>query len=275
MLNDVLKTIIAEQRQQNVPKQVIINSLREYIQYVILSEIYNSRDYKKMIFKGGSCLRIGYDLPRLSEDLDFDYLPKALVEKPLISLAEYLYRQIKNKQFNRIEIKTQSDSRLYLKFPILYGLGLNQKPEIDKLYVKIEAEDEILPYAGIIFKPVAKFGFNFLARTYDLPTLMAGKIYAFLNRVWFKGKKQEINIKGRDFYDLWWFFDKKVTPNWKTLKKTTEIKDEKSLKRALKDRIKKTITPRKLAFDLQNFISDQEFVFDFAKNYREIISRYL
>lgn len=275
MLNDVLKTIIAEQRHQNVPKQVIINYLREYIQYVILSEIYNSRDYKKMVFKGGSCMRIGYDLPRLSEDLDFDYLPKSLVEKPLISLAEYLNQQIKNKQFDRIEIKTKSDRRVYLKFPILYGLGLNQKPEIDKLYVKIEAEAEILPYAEIVFKPVAKFGFNFLALTYDLPTLMAGKIHAFLYRVWFKGKKQEINIKGRDFYDLWWFLDKGITPNWKTLKKTTGIKDEKSLKRTLKDRIKKTITPRKLAFDLQNFISDQEFVADFAKNYQEIISRYL
>lgn len=275
MLNDVLKTIIEEQRHQNIPKQVIINYLREYIQYVILSEIYNSRDYKKMVFKGGSCMRIGYDLPRLSEDLDFDYLPKLLVEKPLISLAEYLNQQIKNKQFDRIEIKTQSDRRVYLKFPILYGLGLNQKPEIDKLYVKIEAEAEILPYAEIVFKPVAKFGFNFLARTYDLPTLMAGKIHAFLYRVWFKGKKQEINIKGRDFYDLWWFLDKGITPNWKTLKKTTGIADEKSLKRALKDRIKKTITPRKLAFDLQNFISDQEFVADFAKNYQEIISRYL
>ena len=116
MLNDVLKTIIAEQRQQNVPKQVIINSLREYIQYVILSEIYNSRDFKKMIFKGGSCMRIGYDLPRLSEDLDFDYLPKSLVKKPLTSLAEYLLGQIKNKQFNLIETKIQSDNRLYLKF---------------------------------------------------------------------------------------------------------------------------------------------------------------
>lgn len=275
MLNDVLKTIIAEQRKQDVPKQVIINSLREYIQYIILSDIYNSREYKKMVFKGGSCLRVGYGLPRLSEDLDFDYVPKSLIKRPLIGLAEYLCGQIKNKQFNRIEIKTQSDSRVYLKFPILYGLGLNQKPEIDKLYVKIEAEAEILPYAEIVFKPVAKFGFNFLARTYDLPTLMAGKIHAFLYRVWFKGKKQEVNIKGRDFYDLWWFLDKGITPNWKTLKKTTGIKDEKSLKSLLKERIKKTVTARKLSFDLQNFIADQEFVFEFSKNYQKIISRYL
>lgn len=275
MLNDVLKIMIAEQKQQNFPKQVIINSLREYIQYIILSDIYNSREYKKMVFKGGSCLRVGYSLPRLSEDLDFDYVPKSLIKRPLIGLAEYLNQQIKNKQFDRIEIKTQSDSRVYLKFPILYGLGLNQKPEIDKLYVKIEAEAEILPYAEIVFKPVAKFGFNFLARTYDLPTLMAGKIHAFLYRVWFKGKKQEVNIKGRDFYDLWWFLEKGIVPNWKTLKKTTGIKDEKSLKSLLKERIKKTVTARKLSFDLQNFIADQEFVFEFSKNYQEIINRYL
>jgi len=275
MLEAVLKTIIAEQKKKGTPKQVIINFLREYIQYTALSEIYNSRGYKKMVFKGGSCLRIGYGLPRLSEDLDFDYNPKELVKNPLENLAGQLYRQIKTKQFDRIETKIQSDNRIYLKFPFLYRLGLNQKPETDKLYVKIEAETGILPFAKTVFKPVSKFGFNFLLKTYDLPTLMAGKIHALLNRVWFKGKKQEVNIKGRDFYDLWWFFANRVEPNWRALRKTTGIKNETELKSVLKKRIARVVTPRKLTIDLVNFLPDREFILDFAKNYQQIITAYL
>lgn len=269
MLEDVLKTIVADQKRLNAPKAVIINYLREYIQYLILAEIYNRRESKTMVFKGGSCLRIGYGLPRLSEDLDFDSSP------PLKNLAEQLNAKIKSKQFERIETKLQGDGRIYLKFPLLYRLGLNQKPETDKLYVKIEAEAGILPFAGIALRPVAKHGFNFLMRTYDLPTLMAGKIHALLHRAWFKGKKQAADIKGRDFYDLWWFFDQKIAPNWKALKKTTGIGNEKALRLALKQRIPETVTPRKLTVDLLNFIPDQEFVLDFAKNYREIMKAYL
>src|SRR3989338_4784090 len=48
------------------------NLLKEYLQSVALSYIYNSF-YGHLIFTGGSALRVCFGLPRLSEDLDFDY----------------------------------------------------------------------------------------------------------------------------------------------------------------------------------------------------------
>lgn len=272
-LEELLKPIIAEKKQLGISKAVIINYLKEYIQYLVLNLIYNHSEYKKLVFKGGSCLRICHGLPRLSEDLDFD-CPKLMVSgKLLSSLEKYLSFEIKSKYFPPLETKIQSIIRLYLKFPILHNLGLSEKSESDKLYVKIEIENMVLPWAGFTITPVSLFGYNFIVYHYDLPTMMTGKIHAILNRLWFKGKKQEIDIKGRDFYDLYWFLQNKINPNWRSLKKITTIKNEKELKNMLIERIKKTVTPQKLNYDLKNFLPDQNFVSDFSENYLGLVKK--
>ena len=275
MLEDILKQIVIENQQKEFTNAVILNYLKEYIQYLVLSMIYNSREYQKLVFKGGSCLRICYDLPRLSEDLDFDYSQKQFKVNVLNSLREFLEKEIKNKHFSSLELKVQSDIRLYLKFPILHRLEIASRSESDKLYVKIETGGELEPFASFTLTPVSKFGFNFIAYHYDLPSLMSGKINAILNRLWFKGKQQEIDIKGRDYYDIYWYFKNKIVPNWKMLRKSTGIKTEKEFKAVLKEKINKVITRQKLNYDLRNFISDQEFVDNFSRNYSEIMKKYL
>ena len=263
MLEEILKQIVLEKKSQGISNAVILNFLKEYIQHLVLSLIYNHKDFKKLIFKGGSCLRVCYNLPRLSEDLDFDCDPKVF-NALLPNLENFLSKEIKTKYFSSLETKIQSKKRLYLKFPFLYHLGMAQKPESDKLYVKIETEDKILPDAGFELTPTSKFGFNFLAYHYDLPTLMATKIHALL-----------LDIKGRDFYDLYWFYKNNIKPNWKLLRKTTKIQNEKELKATLLERIKRSVTTQKLEYDLLNFLPEKEFVSDFSKNYLEIINKYL
>ena len=48
------------------------NVIREYIQHLFLSELYKRKDSDALLFKGGTGLRILYESPRYSEDLDFD-----------------------------------------------------------------------------------------------------------------------------------------------------------------------------------------------------------
>jgi hypothetical protein len=150
-------------------------------------------------------------------------------------------------------------------------LGLAEESESNKLYVKIETENTILPEAEFDLTPISQFGFNFMAYHYDLPTLMTGKIHALLNRLWFKGKNQEIDIKGRDFYDLYWFLQNNIKPNWQCLRKISPIKNETELKNILMKRISKAVTPRKLNYDLKNFLPDPVFVSDFSQNYLKLI----
>ena len=220
-------------------------------------------------------MRVCFNLPRLSEDLDFDYRKNKDRHKILNYLEKYLASEIKNKYFFKLETKVQSDKRIYLKFPILHKLDLSSRSESDKLFAKIETSDKLEPYAKFSLTPVSQFGFNFIVNHYDLPSLMSGKINAILNRLLFKGKKQEIDIKGRDFYDLYWFFENKIVPNWKMLEKSTGIKNMMQLKIILKERIKKGVTEVKLNYDLRNFIADNEFVSRFSKNYTRIMMKYL
>lgn len=50
---------------------VFPNIIREYFQHLFLSELYKLPESGKMLFKGGTALRMVYGSPRFSEDLDF------------------------------------------------------------------------------------------------------------------------------------------------------------------------------------------------------------
>lgn len=276
MISTILETLLAhtvsEKRQQGIPIPVITNFLKEQVQYLVLASIYNHTRYKQLIFKGGSALRILFHLPRLSEDLDFD---QKIIDFHLIDLEKAVAYELRTKYFPPLETKIQSNKRMYLKFPILKNLGLAQSMDSDKLYVKLEIDEHVVPFAGFEMSPVSRFGVNFVSRHYDLPTLMTGKIHALLYRIWFKGKEQEVDIKGRDFYDLYWFLSGGIKPNWKALKAETGIANETLLKKEIYKRIKTSVTPAKLAYDLNNFLPDGHFVTDFSRNYPQIIGKFL
>ncbi len=56
-------------RQYHVPEHP--NIIREYFQHLFLSELYKLENANHLFFKGGTALRIVYESPRFSEDLDF------------------------------------------------------------------------------------------------------------------------------------------------------------------------------------------------------------
>ncbi len=50
---------------------VFPNIVREYAQHLFLTQLYQLPQSEKLLFKGGTALRIVYNSPRFSEDLDF------------------------------------------------------------------------------------------------------------------------------------------------------------------------------------------------------------
>jgi len=50
---------------------VFPNIIREYFQHVFLEQLYKLPEAERLLFKGGTALRIVYGSPRFSEDLDF------------------------------------------------------------------------------------------------------------------------------------------------------------------------------------------------------------
>jgi predicted nucleotidyltransferase component of viral defense system len=60
-----------------------LNVAREYWQHLFLSAFYQQKEAERVLFKGGTALRIIYNSPRFSEDLDFSgaHLRKPLIEE--------------------------------------------------------------------------------------------------------------------------------------------------------------------------------------------------
>jgi len=52
-------------------KTTDINIAREYVQHLFLSFFYQEKKSERVLFKGGTALRIVFQSPRFSEDLDF------------------------------------------------------------------------------------------------------------------------------------------------------------------------------------------------------------
>ncbi len=275
MLEKILQDLVREKKEENLPDFLIINFLKEYLQYPVLNFIYKNEKYRNLIFTGGSCLRICHDLPRLSEDLDFDLEKKDFDSLDLENLEKGLTNYFKKQYSLEIKTRKQDKRRLYLKFPILHQLGLNLEGGSDFLYVKIEPSLKQFENLSTEIQAVSNYGYNFIVKKYPLKELMTGKIMAVFTREWFKGTNNEIDIKGRDFYDLFWYFQNEIEPDFEALNKALKIKNKKDLKTKLKQRIKEQITPLKLKRDLQNFLPDQKFAEDFCNNYTELMSGYL
>ncbi len=79
---------LARQYQTNV----FPNIVREYFQHIFLSELYKLPESEKMLFKGGTALRIIYGSPRFSEDLDFSVF--GIAERDLKKFIEDLFVKV-------------------------------------------------------------------------------------------------------------------------------------------------------------------------------------
>lgn len=266
----ILKNLLAKTTSKNVLFKR--NLLKEYLQLIVLDFLYSHPIYSSLVFYGGSCLSHCFGLPRLSEDLDFVDLKNEIEISELAYDIENYF--IKNTDLNLIT--SSQKFRIYLKFPLLHELKIVKEQESNLIFLKIEA------YKGFDFCknykieiiPLFKFNKSILIRTFDLSTLMATKIRAILYRKWEKTGKNGrvlIKVKGRDYFDLMWYFEKGVQPNIKCIE---DIKNKNELKVKLSEIIKK-IDPKSIQLDLESLIENQTYIKNLSKNIREILIRQL
>ena len=120
---DFVREILKE--KETSPSLFKRNLVKEYLQVLTLSFLYSRKEYRNLVFYGGSCLRHCFDLPRLSEDLDFvDTKSQINLETLAIDVAKYFDRELGMK----VITKTQK-FRVLFKFPILHDLELAEPSE--------------------------------------------------------------------------------------------------------------------------------------------------
>lgn len=272
MLIDDLK--ITYQKNKAYPAVYVRNSLKEIMQYYLLHYISQLPLSENLIFKGDTCLRIFFDLPRLSEDLDFDWSGSSQFDMDSLALSIKKYFT-STFRFDALETKIAGNYHtLYVKFPVLDQVGLPLTPSDSKiLFVRLD----ITPTQGSTFttEPAIKStrDFSFVLKRYSLPDLMVGKIAAILTRETIEGRVKQATVKGRDYFDLIWFLEKGVAPNWSYLTELTGLTKTKAIN-AIKAKILK-VNERSLRTELAPYFPDPTFVRTFSRNLLNFFNQYL
>jgi len=208
-----LEKIVKDERESGMRDDYVRNVLKEYLQVYVLSFVYTNSSYNKdLIFTGGTCLRHLYELERLSEDVDFDYVKDLDSKKLADDLNDYFSK--KYKYSGAVISLKQKGGQILIKFPVLDKLNLQYAGGSNFLYVKMDVSPLPSKNYNAILSSQSKYGFNYVARHYDLPDLLAGKIHAVLRRTVLRDRDDRESVKGRDYFDLLWFVKKNVKPNF-------------------------------------------------------------
>lgn len=274
MLINNLEKIVQSDRDRNASQEYIKIELKEALIYYTLNFIYNSPKWNKLVFSGGTALKIIGKTARLSEDLDMDYLEKNFdSDKFLADLKKY-FKQL---GFEDLSCASKQNGKLIiLKFPILQKLRVveNIRSESDLLYLKIEIEKNKYSIYGTKATPITRDNLFFVTKNYDLETLFANKIGAILGR---KDKifQNKFDFKGRDFYDLIWFLENGIKPNLERAQQIIKKEQGKIVKnyddiwKLIRKRIE-NIDTKGIYADMKNLTESPEGIKQLSNNYLEI-----
>ena len=196
-----LEYLLEEAKSNRMPILKKRGILREYLQVIVLNSIYKRGFGKSMLFTGGTALRFFYNLPRFSEDLDFD--TPSLTFKDFREILKEVNKGLVKEGF-LVEISSQVRGNIYVGE--LYFKDLMQAYEITDrrgldLMIKIEVYK---PSWGLKSEPgvLSLYGYNFSFLLLEKGYLFSEKLCALLNR-----------RRGRDIYDTLFMLRKKFPFN--------------------------------------------------------------
>ena len=201
--------------------------LKEYLQLSILDFLSTTPYTSKIIFIGGTNLRLVKGIDRFSEYLDFDSKNYTMDEfmKMTDSVLKYLQRSGLMVETRDRENKKLSAFRRSFHFPeLLFNLGLSGHKE-ERFLIKIECEDQQIPYKPSI-KNIKGCGFYFPFPVPADEVICSMKLSAMLSRQ-----------KGRDFYDAM-FLLSQTEPDYQFLADKHGIHNLEELKSATSELLK-------------------------------------
>ncbi len=274
MLIDNLKKIVKNGKNENLSAEYIKIELKEKLILFTLNFIYNSSKWSKLVFSGGTALKMIGKTARLSEDLDMDYMENEFDYKDFVKdLLSYF------EGLGLVNITTsikQEGKIITLKFPVLKELGLitNIKNQSNLLHLKIELEKNKYSQFKIKTIPFISNNLFFVIKSYDLETLFSNKIGAILGR---RNKiyHHKYDFKGRDFYDLIWFMQNGIKPNIKRAKQIIKAEQDKKISSyddiwdLIRQRIS-NIDTKGIYKDIKNLVKEPESARQLAGNFLDI-----
>lgn len=203
--------------------------VKEYVELLALEWLSRSQYAEKLVFIGGTNLRLIQGIDRFSEDLDFDC--KGLSEEEFVGMTDGLIRHLQMQGLQAVA-RDKENSRLTafrrnVHFPeLLFDLQLTGHRE-ERFLLKIEAQDQGVSYKREM-ATVQRLGFFFPVAVPSLSVLLSMKLTALLSRQ-----------KGRDFYDTL-FLWQRVEPDYDFLHDRCGISNREELMAALRQMVAQT-----------------------------------
>ena len=160
------------------------NVVREYIQHIFLSFLYQEKRSESLLFKGGTALRLVWRSPRFSEDLDFT---GSKISIPQIeSLMEATLEKVESEGIKTDIEESKKTSGGYLA---IFHFRTNEYESGIQVEVSLRAEPKDTGVASLINSDLLP---PYTLVHLDQKKLVGEKIQACLTR-----------SKARDFYDLY------------------------------------------------------------------------
>lgn len=188
------------------------NALKEILQEIILNALSEANFFQEAVFHGGSCLRIVYNLPRFSEDLDF------ILKQVNLNFRWAPYQQaiidVCQQYGISPEIKDKSKAGAVVQKMFIKDNSIGKILELSFKYypqkkLSIKLEIDINPPLGSNTEmKFLDFPLDFPIEIQDLPSNFANKSHALLCRNY---------DKGRDWYDFLWYVKQEIVPNFQLL----------------------------------------------------------
>jgi len=226
--------------------------VKEYLQLAMLDFLASTHYIRKIVFIGGTNLRLIKGIDRFSEDLDFDC--KNLSKEEFIEMTDSIVRFL---QGHGLEVETHDKENKRLKafrrnihFPALpYKLGLTGHKD-ERFLIKIESQDQEVHYKNKMVN-INGCGFFFPFPVPEDEVLCSMKLSAMLSRQ-----------KGRDFYDSM-FLLAQTKPDYSYLSKKLHIHNIQELKTTVEGMLENV--------DLNTRRKDFEHLMFYKKNSERIL----
>ena len=213
--NEIVVQLKERLKKNNIDsKDDYDHELREITQEIIMAGLSKTDFFDRATFHGGTSLRIIHRIDRYSEDLDFT-LDTASSEFKWMPYLEKI-RAFAVEYGCSLEIKDKSKDDNNVKKAFIKDSSIDQMMEmswtrksgsVEKIRIKMEIDVNPPLYSANEIKK-HNFPIDFDIKIQDLPSLFAGKCHALLCREY---------EKGRDWFDLVWFVNKGVEPNYQYL----------------------------------------------------------
>lgn len=169
--------------------------IREETELIFLRELFESPLSDRVIFKGGTALRLIYDSPRFSEDIDFSVIDKIEADEfkrvitDIVRVDDrFSIKDLASKYYTNL-------AQIRLKEPWC-DIALSMKIEVSKRIVKM---DEASYVNSLAKSPVTNI--SVMTKAYSMEKIWEDKLRAI------KERKMP-----RDIFDIWYICQKTAKP---------------------------------------------------------------